>query len=100
MENIYKIPREVSLGGENGIRKIYLGKNHPLTIQTMWKDGITDVTEDSPKLESILREINNLKSLGCDIVRFAVPDMESAHGLCVIQKHTDVPLVADIHFDY
>lgn len=100
MENIYKIPREVSLGGENGIRKIYLGKNHPLTIQTMWKDGITDVTEDSPKLESILREINNLKSLGCDIVRFAVPNMESAHGLCVIQKHTDVPLVADIHFDY
>ena len=66
----------------------------------MWKDGITDVTEGSEKLQEILREINNLKSIGCDIIRFAVPDMESARSLCIIQSHTDVPLVADIHFDY
>ena len=100
MEKIFKSPRVVSIGGENGIRKILIGGDNPVTIQTMWKDGITDVTENSEKLNSILKEINNLKSLGCDIIRFAVPDMESAHGLCVIQSHTDVPLVADIHFDY
>ena len=100
MSSLYKSPRVVTLGGENGIRKIFVGGNNPVTIQTMWKDGITDVAESSEKLQSILKEINNLKSLGCDIIRFAVPDMESAKGLCIIQSHTDVPLVADIHFDY
>ena len=100
MSNEFKIPRVVTVGGSNGIRKILVGGSNPVTIQTMWKDGITDVTEDSSKLQEILKQINTLKSLGCDIIRFAVPDMESAHGLCVIQAHTDVPLVADIHFDY
>ena len=38
--------------------------------------------------------------IGCDIVRFAVPDMESAAGLNAISEKTSMPLVADIHFDY
>lgn len=100
MSEIYRKPRVVTIGGKNGIRKILVGGENPVTIQTMWKDGITDVEENSEKLQSILKEINALKSLGCDIIRFAVPDMESAKGLCIIQSHTDVPLVADIHFDY
>ena len=100
MASLFKSPRVVTVGGANGIRKIFVGGDNPVTIQTMWKDGITDVTEGSDKLQDILKKINNLKSLGCDIIRFAVPDMESARGLCVIQSHTDVPLVADIHFDY
>lgn len=100
MSSIFKTPRVVTVGGANGIRKILVGGDNPVTVQTMWKDGITDVAEGSEKLQEILKEINNLKFIGCDIIRFAVPDMESAHGLCVIQSHTDVPLVADIHFDY
>ena len=100
MASLFKSPRVVTVGGANGIRKIFVGGDYPVTVQTMWKDGITDVTEGSDKLQDILKKINNLKSLGCDIIRFAVPDMESARGLCVIQSHTDVPLVADIHFDY
>lgn len=92
--------RVVTIGGKNNIREIKVGGDNPVTIQTMWKDGITDVCEGSEKLLSILKQINTLKSLGCDIIRFAVPDVESAKGLCVIASHTDVPLVADIHFDY
>ena len=38
--------------------------------------------------------------LGCDIVRFAVPDMESADLLARLAEMTDMPLVADIHFDH
>ena len=92
--------RVVTIGGKHNIREIKIGGDNPVTIQTMWKEGITDVFEGSEKLLSILKQINILKSLGCDIIRFAVPDIESAKGLCVIASHTDVPLVADIHFDY
>jgi len=38
--------------------------------------------------------------LGCDIIRFAVPDIPSAKSLCEIAARTSMPLVADIHFDY
>lgn len=100
MNSLYKSSRLVTIGGVNGIKKIIIGGNNPVTLQTMWKDSITDVTETSEKLQSILKEINILKSLGCDIIRFAVPDIDSAKALCLIQSKTDIPLVADIHFDY
>ena len=95
-----KKTRTVTLGGYHGITKISIGSGHPVTIQTMWKDGIADVTEESEKLNQIVREMNSLKMLGCDIIRFAVPDAESAGALRLIQSRTDIPLVADIHFDY
>lgn len=92
--------RVVSIGGRDGVNKILLGGDNPVTIQTMWKDSIVGLKENHGKLDEILRQINTLKSLGCDIIRFAVPDMESAESLCLIASHTDLPLVADIHFDY
>ena len=92
--------RVVTIGGHDGIRKILVGGNNPVTVQTMWKDGITDVCENPAKLADIIKKLAVLKSLGCDIVRFAVPDMESAAGLNLIAERTSMPLVADIHFDY
>ncbi|MBQ5400001.1 MAG: flavodoxin-dependent (E)-4-hydroxy-3-methylbut-2-enyl-diphosphate synthase [Treponema sp.] len=97
---MYRKTRTVAIGGHGNIRKILVGGENPVTIQTMWKDTIADVSEGSEKLFSILRQINDLKSMGCDIIRFAVPDMESAGALCLIAERTDVPLVADIHFDW
>ena len=92
--------RTVSIGGHDGVRQILVGGDNPITLQTMWKDPIVDVKDNPEKLQEIIRQINTLKSLGCDIIRFAVPDMESAESLCLIASNTDVPLVADIHFDY
>ena len=92
--------KEVTLGGKGITKKIIIGGENPVTVQTMWKDGITDVTTNNNKLENILKQINELQLLGCDIIRFAVPDMESAAGLCAIAERTSMPLVADIHFDY
>ncbi len=92
--------KTVSLGGKGITDKIIIGGNNPVTVQTMWKEGITDLTSDNKKLERILRELNDLKMLGCDIVRFAVPDMPSAEGLIALAARTAMPLVADIHFDY
>ena len=92
--------KEVLIGGKGTTKKIIIGGNNPVSVQTMWKDGIVDVFENPSKLDSILKEINNLQMLGCDIIRFAVPDIPSAKSLCEIAARTSMPLVADIHFDY
>lgn len=96
----FKTTRTVRLGGRDGIREIFLGGGNPVTVQTMWKEGISGAAEDSARLERIARDMDALKSLGCDIIRFAVPDEPSARSLRVIQGMTDIPLVADIHFDW
>lgn len=100
MEKKFYEPREVSVGGNGNVDKIIVGGKNPVTIQTMWKEGIIGVKDDPAKLEAIRNKIAQLKLLGCDIVRFAVPDMESAESFIEICKATSMPLVADIHFDY
>ena len=97
---IYKIPRTVSVGGLGKTKRIEIGGNAPVSIQTMWKEGIVSVLNDRNALDSILYRINELSQIGCDLIRFAVPDMDSAKALCLIAENTSMPLVADIHFDY
>lgn len=75
------------------IKDIYIGGDSKVTVQSMTN---TD-TRDS---EATLKQIRELYSAGCDIVRLAVPDMEAAESLKKIIEGTSVPLVADIHFDY
>ena len=92
--------KSVIIGGKGQTKQLVIGGNNPVTVQTMWKDSILDVLENTSKLDSILKEINSLQMLGCDIIRFAVPDSPSAKSLCEIAAHTTMPLVADIHFDH
>jgi len=101
----FPLTRKISLGGAGIVKKIEIGGDAPVSIQTMWKEGITSVLKDSPlynedALVSILNRIEALSSLGCDIIRFAVPDIDSARALCLIAQYSKTPLVADIHFDY
>ena len=92
--------KKVYLGGKGITKRISIGGDSPVSLQTMWKDSINDLSYNSEKLDTILRQINDLSLLGCDIIRFAVPDVESAIGLSLIAERTSMPLVADIHFDY
>ena len=94
------ITKTIKLGGKGIIKTVLIGGGNPVSIQTMWKDGITDLDTNNQKLESIIKQLNELSLIGCDIVRFAVPDMESARSLCLLAGQTSMPLVADIHFDY
>lgn len=57
---------------------------------------------DSRDEKGLLRQIDRLCEAGCDIVRIAVPDMESAEVFSRVRKKVpcSLPLVADIHFDY
>lgn len=100
METRFLKPRTVFLGGAGNVKRIGIGGDEPVSIQTMWKSGIVDICENDEKLTELLKQINILKSIGCDILRFAVPDMKSAASLVKIQSNTDMPLVADIHFDH
>lgn len=75
------------------IGNIYLGGDAPVSVQSMTNTDTRDVV-------STVNQIKDLESVGCDIIRCAVPDMEAADAIKSIVKQTTIPLVADIHFDY
>ncbi|MFQ3619874.1 MAG: flavodoxin-dependent (E)-4-hydroxy-3-methylbut-2-enyl-diphosphate synthase [Spirochaetales bacterium] len=76
------------------VGSVTVGGNAPISIQTMWKKPLTQVDE------GLIAEVNRLLTLGCDILRFAVPDEDSAIALGLLSERVSIPLVADIHFDY
>ncbi|MBK5245917.1 MAG: flavodoxin-dependent (E)-4-hydroxy-3-methylbut-2-enyl-diphosphate synthase [Peptostreptococcaceae bacterium] len=72
---------------------VIIGGGAKISIQSM-----TNV--DTKDVKACLEQIKRLAEAGCQIVRLAVPDMDSALAFGEIKKHSKVPLVADIHFDY
>ncbi|MFA6856979.1 MAG: flavodoxin-dependent (E)-4-hydroxy-3-methylbut-2-enyl-diphosphate synthase [Treponema sp.] len=92
--------KKVYIGGKGKTKRVAIGGDAPVTVQTMWKEPIAGLDNDTEKRTELVKKINSLQMLGCDILRFAVPDMDSAHALCAIASETTMPLVADIHFDY
>lgn len=87
MTYIRRQSKEVSVGN------VKIGGNNPISIQSMTN---TD-TRDS---EKTIAQIKALESVGCDIVRVAVPDMEAAKNISKIKEAVNIPIIADIHFDY
>ncbi|MCF7939945.1 MAG: flavodoxin-dependent (E)-4-hydroxy-3-methylbut-2-enyl-diphosphate synthase, partial [Spirochaetales bacterium] len=79
------------------IGDIRIGGDSPVTVQTMWKDPLPTREGD---LRKVALELSRLKAIGCAFVRFAVPDEEAAGVLVELSKIANLPLVADIHFDY
>ncbi len=73
---------------------LIIGGGNPITVQTMWKEPLTDIDT------TIINKISYLSNMGCELLRFAVPDMESAQALGELAGRVKMPLVADIHFDY
>ena len=72
---------------------VLIGGDAPVTVQSMCNTKTWDV-------EATVAQIRALRAAGVDIVRLAVPDERSAFAVEEIKNRTDVPLVADIHFDY
>lgn len=75
------------------VRNIAIGGDAPVAIQSMTNTKTTDV-------EATLKQIEQLAAAGCAIVRVAIPDRESISSFKKIRMQTEVPLVADIHFQY
>ena len=74
-------------------RDVAIGGGAPVSIQSM-------TNADSRDEKGVLEQIARLTDAGCQIVRVAVPDQESLDVFGRIRQKTNVPLVADIHFDY
>ncbi len=79
--------RQISVG------KVKIGGGVQISVQSMCNTKTADVS-------ATVDQINRLEKAGCDIIRVAVPDMDAANAISVIKKQINVPLVADIHFDY
>src|SRR3954464_5702169 len=68
-----------------------IGSDHPIAVQSMTTTKTHDVN-------STLQQIAELTATGCDIVRVACPRQEDADALSEIAKHSQIPVIADIHF--
>ena len=79
--------RQIHVGG------IPIGGGAPVVIQSMLNTKTTDVVGS-------LAQLKALQTAGCQIARLAVPNMEAARGFAAICAESQLPLVADIHFDY
>lgn len=75
------------------VGKVPIGDGAPISIQSMTNTQTTDI-------EKTVNQIKNLELAGADIVRVSIPNMASAEAFRLIKKQVDIPLVADIHFDY
>ena len=75
------------------VGNIFIGGDFPVTVQSMTNTKTKSVNET-------VKQIKTLEIAGCEIIRCAVPDVESAKALEKIKKNIGIPLVADIHFDY
>jgi len=75
------------------VGKFAIGGNNPVSVQSMCNTDTSD-------LKATIDQIRRLETAGCEIVRVAVPDMAAARNLGRIRKAIDIPLVADIHFDW
>ncbi len=75
------------------IGNIYIGGGSPIKVQTMTKTPTSDIN-------ATVSQIKRLENCGCEIIRVAVPDMQSAKSISAIKKKIKIPLEADIHFNY
>lgn len=75
------------------VGNLYVGGDAPITVQSMTNTQTKDV-------EETVKQILSLEKEGCEIIRVAVPDFNAAEAIKEIKKRINIPLVADIHFDY
>ncbi len=77
--------RQLNVGG------VWVGSEHPVSVQSMCTTKTADIN-------ATLQQIAELTAAGCQIVRVAVPDTDDAEALAAIAKKSQLPVIADIHF--
>jgi len=82
-----KTTKKVKIGNK------IIGGGEKILVQSMLNVIATDVKGNVAQAKS-------LEAAGCDIIRVSVPDLESVRLVSAIKENTNIPLVADIHFDY
>jgi (E)-4-hydroxy-3-methylbut-2-enyl-diphosphate synthase len=89
MYNDYRrVSREIRVGG------VIIGGTNPISIQSM-------TNTDTRDIEATYNQVVRLQDAGCDIIRITAPDLESVSTFAELKSRgVEIPLVADIHFDY
>ncbi len=82
-----KLTREVKIGDKK------IGNNNPILIQSMCNTDTNDV-------DKTVKQILDLEKEGCEIIRVAVKDIDTAEKIYDIKNKINIPLVCDIHFDH
>ncbi|SFC67906.1 flavodoxin-dependent (E)-4-hydroxy-3-methylbut-2-enyl-diphosphate synthase [Pseudoalteromonas denitrificans] len=72
---------------------VAIGDGAPIAVQSMTNTDTMDV-------DATVKQIQDIQNAGADIVRVSVPTMAAAEAFKSIKQQVDIPLVADIHFDY
>jgi (E)-4-hydroxy-3-methylbut-2-enyl-diphosphate synthase len=84
-----RISRQLRVG--HGDKQVLVGGGAPVSVQSMTTTKTADVN-------ATLQQIAELTASGCQIVRVAVPDTDDAEALAEIARHSQIPVIADIHF--
>ncbi len=89
MENIIKRreSKQIQIGN------IKIGGNAPISVQSMCNTDTRDV-------EKTVSQIKMLEEAGCELIRLAVLNKDAASAIKEIKKRVNIPIIADIHFDY
>ncbi len=82
-----RISKKIMVGG------VPIGGDSPISVQTMTKTKTSDI-------EATLNQIKQAEDAGCDIIRVTVNDKEAAEAMPEIVRRSNVPIVADIHFNH
>lgn len=75
------------------IGNIEIGGGNKIAVQSMTNSKTSDI-------DSTVLQINRLSEAGCHIVRMAITDVNDSKAIKTIKQNTNIPLVADIQFDY
>lgn len=75
------------------VGNVKIGGNNPISVQSM-------TNTDTRDANATISQIKRLEDVGCEIVRVAVPDMQAAKNIGEIKSKVNIPIIADIHFDY
>ena len=84
---VMRVSKEIKVGS------VKLGNGNPILIQSMCNTNTSDI-------ESTVEQIKSLEEAGCELIRVAVPDEIAGKSLKSIKDRINIPLIADIHFDY
>lgn len=79
--------KKINLGG------VCIGGDSPIPVQSM-------TNTDTRDIDATVSQIKDLEKVGCDLVRVAVLDIEAAKAIKEIKNRVNIPIIADIHFDY
>ena len=75
------------------IGNVFIGGDAPISVQSM-------TNTDTRNTDATISQIKELEKAGCELIRVAVPDLESAEAIRLIRDGITIPLIADIHFDW